>query len=118
MNDQQTSVAALRELMAQFVAEREWQRFHDPKNLAMSLAIEAGELMEHFQWLRSDELPAAVAPPAARAAIGEEMADVACYLLALANVLEVDLSTAVREKLRKNAQRYPADEVRGRSDKR
>jgi NTP pyrophosphatase (non-canonical NTP hydrolase) len=81
----------------------------------MSLAIEAAELMEHFQWLTVEESQALASDPAQRAAVGEELADVLCYALALANALGIDASDAVRDKMRKNAQKYPADQYRGRA---
>jgi NTP pyrophosphatase (non-canonical NTP hydrolase) len=114
MTDQTTSLAQLRETVRQFVAERDWQQFHSPKNLSMALAIEAAELMEHFQWLTieaSRELPH---DPPRREAVGEELADVFCYLLALANELELDLSSTLQRKMHKNAEKYPAEEYRGR----
>jgi NTP pyrophosphatase (non-canonical NTP hydrolase) len=114
MTDGDTTVAALRQVVRDFVAEREWQRFHDAKNLSMSLAIEAAELMEHFQWARSEELAGVLAESGRRAEVRDEVADIACYLLALANVLEVDLASAVRDKMQKNRAKYPADEFRGR----
>lgn len=114
MNDTQTPVAELREAIRRFVAERDWEQFHSPKNLAMSLAIEAAELMEHFQWIDSEASRMAVRDAAKRSAVGEELADVLCYALALANAMDIDLSTAIREKMVKNARKYPADEYRGR----
>ena len=112
MNDHDTTIEQLREVVRQFVDERDWQQFHSPKNLSMALAIEVGDLMEHFQW---------ITPEASRevsgetfAAVGEEMADVLCYLLAIANELDIDLSTTLREKMVKNRQKYPTDEYRGR----
>lgn len=114
MRDEVVTVAELRRAVAQFVGEREWQSYHDAKNLSMSMAIEAAELMEHFQWIRTDELPEVVQIPRKRAEIAEELADVTCYALALANALELDLSTAVLEKLEKNARKYPAERFRGR----
>lgn len=112
--DSSTSVAALRSVVAQFVAEREWQKFHDAKNLAMAIAVEAAELMEHFQWLRSEELGAALQDPQHRAAVGEELADVLCFCLAMANALDFDVSTLVSDKMCKNALKYPASENRGK----
>jgi NTP pyrophosphatase (non-canonical NTP hydrolase) len=112
--DAATSVRDLREAMRRFVAERDWEQFHSPKNLVMGLAIEAAELMEHFQWVDSEVSRQVGRDAAKRVAIGEEMADVACYLLALANSLDMDLSDAVLDKLGKNAQKYPAEEFRGR----
>jgi dCTP diphosphatase len=114
MDDRQTTIAELRELVRQFVAERDWQQFHTPKNLSMSLAIEAAELMEHFQWLTPEESRALAADAAKRAAAGEEMADVLCYALALANELGLDLATTIHDKMQKNALKYPADQYLGR----
>jgi NTP pyrophosphatase (non-canonical NTP hydrolase) len=117
MPDNDETVEQLRDAVRAFVDERDWRKFHTPKNLAMSLAIEAAELMEHFQWLDAPESAARGRDPVHRAQIAEEMADVCCYLLSLANALELDLSTAVRSKLVKNATRYPVELSRGRSDR-
>lgn len=114
MTGDQTTVGQLRELVRKFVDEREWRQFHTPKNLAMSLAIEAAELMEHFQWLTPDESRGVVEQRDKLHAVGEELADVVCYALALANELDLDVAAAVAEKMVKNAQKYPADEYRGR----
>lgn len=116
MPDTSTTLAELRDLVARFVAERDWQQFHSPKNLSMSLAIEAAELMEHFQWTDIAESRRAADDPAKLAAIREELADVVCYALALANELKLDVSQAVRAKMVKNAAKYPADKSRGRYD--
>jgi len=113
MADDGMTVAAIRKVMADFVAEREWHCYHDAKNLSMSIAIEAAELMEHFQWVRNEELGALLEDRDRRADITDEVADIACYLLALANALDIDLSTAVVNKMVKNAAKYPADEFRG-----
>ncbi|MSR59818.1 MAG: nucleotide pyrophosphohydrolase [Planctomycetaceae bacterium] len=118
MADATETVADLRQAVQAFVDERDWRHFHTPKNLAMSLAIEAAELMEHFQWL---DVPASVAhchDPAHRTQIADEIADVGCYLLSLANAIDLDLSSAIREKLVKNAHKYPADLCRGKFEKR
>jgi len=114
MSDRDATIDQLRELVRQFVQERDWKQFHTPKNLSMSLAIEAAELMEHFQWLTPEESRELAADPARRAAAGEELADVLCYALALANELGLDLDTIVRDKMAKNALKYPADQFRGR----
>ena len=116
MSDASTTVADLRELVRRFVDERDWRQFHPPKNLSMSLAIEAAELMEHFQWIDAAESRRAGDDPAKLAAIREEIADVLCYALALANALNVDLADAIRDKMVKNAAKYPADKSRGRYD--
>jgi dCTP diphosphatase len=114
MSDAASTIDDLKTLVRQFVEERAWQPFHSPKNLAMGIAVEAAELMECFLWL---DLPASyetVKDPAKREAIADEMADVFCYLLNMSNVLGIDLSTALRAKMIKNAQKYPAEKYRGK----
>ena len=112
--DAQTTVNALRQAVAAFVDAREWQPFHTPKNLSMSIAIEAAELMERFQWLTTEEAQEAVADPRERAAVADELADIVIYCLSLSNALDLDVSSAVLGKLQTNEHRYPADEFRGR----
>lgn len=105
----------LREIVREFVREREWERFHTPKNLATAISVEASELLEPFQWLASgekDELDTAKL-----AAIRHEMADVLAYLVMLADKLDVDLYRALLEKMELNRAKYPADQVRGDSRK-
>lgn len=114
MSDATTSVAELREWMRRFVDERDWSQFHNPKNVSMSIAIEAAELMEHFQWLDAREAAAVRERPDDLQQVREELADILAFLLSFANALEIDLSTALREKLVKNAEKYPADRFRGR----
>lgn len=114
MSDSSTTLADLRDVVRRFVDERDWRQFHSPKNLSMSLAIEAAELMEHFQWIDIAESRHIGNDPGKLAAVRDEIADVLCYLLALANELEIDLSTAIRDKMVKNAAKYPADLSRGR----
>lgn len=114
MSDESVTVSELRRLVAGFVVERSWERYHDAKNLSMSIAIEASELMEHFQWVKTEELPEVLADKGRRAEITDELADIACYVLALTNVLNVDLSAAVRAKMAKNVAKYPAERFRGR----
>lgn len=113
MNDSNTNLAALRRLVADFVAERDWQQFHDPKNLSMAIAIEAAELMEHFQWIRSEQVGEALADAGLRDQVRDEIADVLCFALALANVLQIDLSQAIEQKMIRNRAKYPADACRG-----
>jgi NTP pyrophosphatase (non-canonical NTP hydrolase) len=114
VNDAQTTVAELIKLIDDFVAERDWERFHDPKNLSMSMAIEAGELMEHFQWLRSDELKPVQEDERKMAQIREELADIIAYVLSFASTMGIDLSSALEDKMQKNALKYPVEEFRGR----
>ena len=112
--DATTTVAELRQIVADFVAERDWSQFHSPKNVSMALAIEAAELMEHFQWLTTEASRRVVDEPEKLAAISEEIADVVGYSIALANELGIDLASAIRAKMVKNAEKYPADKFRGR----
>jgi NTP pyrophosphatase (non-canonical NTP hydrolase) len=101
----------LRDLVRQFVDERDWDQFHTPKNLASALTVEAAELLEHFQWLkdgRADELG-----PDKLKEVRHEMADVLVYLVRIADKLDVDLVAAVQEKMVLNRAKYPAEQVRG-----
>jgi len=114
MTDQTTTVNELRSQVAEFVAARQWEPFHTPKNLSMSLAIEAAELMEHFQWISGEAAEQVLQQPQNLQAIGEELADVISYALALANRLQIDISTTLAAKLQKNASKYPVEEYLGR----
>lgn len=105
----------VREKVAEFALERDWDKFHSPKNLAMALSVEAAELVEEFQWLTetqssnlsSDQL----------LAVSHEIADVQVYLVRLADKLGIDILQAVNEKMRLNAHKYPAVKVRGSAKK-
>ena len=102
---------ALRDSLRKFVAERDWDKFHSPKNLSMALSVEASELMEHFQWLSEEQ--SRKLPPEKLAQVRDEMADVLVYLVRLADKLDVDLLAAAAQKIEKNTLKYPADKVRG-----
>ncbi len=114
MADKTTAVAELRDIVRRFVDARDWQKFHSPKNLTMALAIEAAELMEHFQWISGDASRVIGDDPEKLRAVAEELADVMCYALAIANELNIDVSTAMQAKMEKNKIKYPAEEYRGR----
>jgi dCTP diphosphatase len=101
------------EKIRRFRDERDWAQFHNPKDMAMALSIEAGELMEHFLWKTPDEVAARVEEK--REQIEEEVADVAIYLVELADILGIDLFEAMERKMAKNAAKYPAEKVRGSS---
>lgn len=105
----------LRDRLRVFAAERAWEPFHTPKNLAMALAGEAGEVIEHFQWLTPEASVALSAEQ--RQAVALELADVLLYLVRLADVLHIDLREAAMEKLAINAERYPVEQAHGRADK-
>lgn len=117
MSDQTTTLNVLRELVADFVSARDWKQFHSPKNLSMALAIEAAELMEHFQWLTIDESRHVAEQPSKLVDVGDELADVLCYAFALANELQLDIAQIVKAKMAKNELKYPANEYRGRFGK-
>ena len=106
---------SLRLALRRFAAERDWDQFHSPKNLAMALSVEAAELLEHFQWL-SDAQSSALGAET-RIKVSEELADVLLYLVRLADKLNIDLALAASEKLKINAAKYPADKARGSSKK-
>ena len=112
--DDQTPIAELKANMQRFVEERNWQKFHAPKNICMALSIEVAELMEHFQWLTLEESRNLAQQPEKLAAVAEEIADVFGYTLALANELGIDIATTVRKKVVENAIKYPVDQYRGR----
>ena len=108
MADATTTIATLRTAVQRFSAERQWEPFHSPKNLAMGLACEAAEVMEHFLWVDGEASRNVVQDAAKLTAVADELADVACYLLNLSHTLGVDLSDAIAAKLVKNAVKYPA----------
>ena len=113
--DDSTTVADLCRGVASFVAEREWEQFHSPEHLSQAIAVEAAELMEHFLWLTREQAVSMVEEDVKRAAVVDELADVLIYAFSLANALEIDVSTAVLEKLERNERRFPVDEWRGRA---
>ncbi len=100
-----------------FRDERDWRQFHTPKDLSLSISIEAAELLEHFQWRTDAEITARLADPAARGAVAREMADILLLLLSASDVLGVDLHDAAVAKLRENAAKYPVEKSKGRADK-
>ena len=114
MADTTTTVATLKDAMPRFVAERDWEQFHSPKNLVMGLAVESAELMEHFLWVENQASRQVVHDSTKLGEVADEIADVACYLLALSNSLGIDLSDAIVGKLEKNARKYPVEKCRGR----
>ena len=105
----------LRKRIAAFAAERDWEQFHSPKNLSMALAAEAGELLEHFQWL--SETQSENLSEATREEVALEIADVLLFLVRLADRLEIDPLQAAARKLELNARKYPVEKSRGRATK-
>jgi NTP pyrophosphatase (non-canonical NTP hydrolase) len=100
-----------------FVAARDWGQFHDPKNLAMLVASEAGELVAEYRWVRGGEADAHSRAPEARARIAAEIADVGIGLLLLCDRIDLDLVDAMRSKLAKNAERYPVAASKGKAER-
>lgn len=106
-------VRALTERIQQFVAARDWEQFHEPRNLLLALVCEVGEIADLFRYRTDAEIRAGIGEVATRAQVQRELADVAICLLRLADVLEVDVEAAVVEKLAENESKYPAERVRG-----
>jgi dCTP diphosphatase len=117
MPDATTTVADLRQAVEAFVEERDWRPFHNAKDLAVSIAIEAAELLEEFQWHDAAQVAEASADPEARERVRQELADVLIYCLSLSNALEIDVSDAIRDKLALSGRKYPAEAYRGRHRK-
>ncbi len=105
------SLDAIAGKLRAFRDARDWQRFHTPRNLALSIAVECGELLEHFQWLDDEDMPSG--DKGHLADIGEELADVTIYVIQLADALGVPLSTAIAKKIDANERRYPVELTRG-----
>jgi|SRR6185437_8027602 len=101
----------LRDALRRFAAERDWDQFHSPKNLAIALSVEASELLERFQWLTEEESQSL--QTADRSRVEEEMADVLLYLIRLADKLDVDVAAAARKKMKMNAEKYPIEKAKG-----
>ncbi len=117
MPDSIVTIDALKRAVAGFADERDWSQYHSLKNLAMSISIEAGELMECFQWADSPESNRIVDSRKGRQRVEEELADVVIYALQFASQADIDLSEAVTRKMAVNAQRYPVGKAKGRSEK-
>jgi dCTP diphosphatase len=111
----QDDLRALAREIRSFAEARDWGVYHTPKNLVMALAVEASELMEPFQWLTPDEAAGVRDDQATLEAVEEEVADVAIYLIRLADILGIDVAAAVRRKLAANEVRFPVDRIRGRA---
>ncbi len=114
MSDASTSIEDLKQSVARFVRERDWEQFHSPKNVVISIAIEAAELMEVYQWSPEGESLDLSQKGEVKAKVDEELADVLIYCLSLANRTEIDVSQIVQRKLASNAVKYPVDQFRGR----
>lgn len=113
MNDRTTRICELKEMTADFIRRRDWEKYHRPKNLAMSIGIEAAELMELLQWSDHGESDAFLANAGNRKMLAHEMADILAFLLSLANVTGIDLAASFEEKMSLNRRKYPVEKNKG-----
>jgi dCTP diphosphatase len=117
MNDATTTVEQLKDQMRRFVKERDWEQFHDLKNLSMAIAVEAAELMDHFRWVPNTGAAEVVRDPAQAHAVRHEVADVLLLVLEFAMMAGIDLSAAAAEKLDINRKKYPVETAKGNARK-
>lgn len=110
---QDPTLKSVQKQLAEFASRRDWQSFHSPKNLAMALVAEAGELVEHFQWLTEEQSRAL--PGDTRQQVALELADILIYMLRMADVLNIDLLASTLEKISINEERFPVETVKGRA---
>ena len=115
--DAETTIAQVRAQVADFIRERDWEKFHNPKDLASAIAIEASELQELFLWKSGRDLTDLMAEAGSRAKLEQELADVLIYCLSMANQCGVDVSDAIASKLELNRTKYPTSRAFGRADK-
>tara|TARA_B100000809_G_C15099144_1_gene516207 strand:- start:1570 stop:1917 length:348 start_codon:yes stop_codon:yes gene_type:complete len=113
MSDNKTTIHELKLIVESFVDEREWKQFHSPKNLAMSLSIEAAELMEIFQWLSLDQAQDVMKANETRDNAIDEIADILIYALAFCNRNKIDITDAIKKKMEKNIRKYPVEKFKG-----
>jgi len=113
LTDDRTTTGELKRLIQEFVDERDWGKYHNSKDIAIAINVEAGELLELFEWVREDEIPGLLDDPDKRRRLGEEMADVLILCLNLAAVNGFDVAETVGRKLAKNREKYPVDLVKG-----
>lgn len=113
MADDDTTFAAMKQLVREFTTARDWEQFHHPKDLGLAMAIEVGEILEHFRYSTNEQIAERLQRPDEHRAIAHELADVQWLLLRLADVCSIDLSDSLREKLALAELKYPADKVRG-----
>lgn len=111
MNKESLSLATLQKQIRRFCDDRNWDQFHNPKDLSISLSLEAAEVLEHFQWKNDDEMARHVIEK--KMEVGEELADVFYWVLLLANKLDIDLVEAFEEKMKKNEAKYPIEKAQG-----
>jgi NTP pyrophosphatase (non-canonical NTP hydrolase) len=112
-SDQDTTIAVLKKRVKKFVDDRDWAKYHNPKDVAVSITIEAAELVEIFQWVKDSEQDKITQDSAKMQKLKDELADVMIYCVSLANVLDIDIGQAVLQKIAKNEGKYPVDRIKG-----
>ena len=113
MIDKETTLDTLKNFVENFVKERDWSQFHSPKNISMALAIEASELMDIFKWDREKDSKEKMFKGISRQEAIDELADILIYAIAFANRNNIDISSAIEQKMRKNEKKYPVDKYKG-----
>jgi len=115
--DNETTLADLKRTISQFVEERDWLQFHDPKNLVLAMTSEVGELADHFRWVKNTESHALATSPEHSQDVADELADILMFAVEFASVCKIDIASAIADKLDQNAVRYPIDKAKGSSEK-
>lgn len=116
-NDQNTTIQQLKDILLKFRDERDWEQFHDPKNLAEAISIEAGELLEHFLWKKGDQVTDTLNDKEVRQRIKNELADIICFCINFANSTGIDIASAVLEKIEQNMKKYPIEKAKNTAKK-
>ena len=117
LSDRTTTIAEITAELTQFVRERDWEQYHHPKDLAIGLAIEAAELLEHFRFRSNEEIAGRLKDPEFLEEVGHELADALYFVLLICSNLGLDAAETLRKKLALSARRYPAESARGRNVK-
>jgi len=118
MQDEKTTIQELKDILRKFRDDRDWKQFHDPKNLAEAISIEAGELQELFLWKDKEKIAKKLQEDEEfRKEVGEELVDVVIFCLSFANAADIDISKILKEKVEKNAKKYSVEKAKGTADK-
>ena len=117
MNDHSTQLQEIKDRVLAFARERDWEQFHSPKNLSMAISAEAAELMEHFLWQSPEQSRTDMEVEKLRKKVEEELADIFIFAIEFANISGMDIAEIIEAKMRRNADKYPVEKAKGRSDK-
>ncbi|MGC6456295.1 MAG: nucleotide pyrophosphohydrolase [Coraliomargaritaceae bacterium] len=117
MNDRSTQLQEIKDRVLAFARERDWEQFHSPKNLSMAISAEAAELMEHFLWQSPEQSRTDMEVEKLRKKVEEELADIFIFAIEFANISGMDIAEIIEAKMRRNADKYPVEKAKGRSDK-